>query len=168
MEIKQIKAAKITVKKFAPFGQYVSTGNKKADSKNKVFSFWDSLGSFKIKGETAVCIVNTLPQKQMREDGMEHHKKTAEALLATSGDIVVVTTLADDKNPKLPDPAKVKAFVVPKGDAVIFSPGVWHHAPLAVKEACNVFIIFDKSTLEKDFYYIDLEKQFGFNWEVTI
>jgi ureidoglycolate hydrolase len=97
---------------------------------------------------------------------MERHLKTSEALIAT-GDMVVVATLSDDKNPRLPDPAKVKAFVVPKGDAVIFGSGVWHHAPLALKEACNVYVVFDKTTPEKDFYYVDLEKQFGFNWEVS-
>ncbi|MDR1929729.1 MAG: ureidoglycolate lyase [Treponema sp.] len=167
MEIKKIKACKVTEKNFAPFGQYISTKNRKADSANKVFSFWNSLGAVKIKGETSICIVKTLPQKQMREDGMEHHKKTSEVLVA-AGDMVVVAALSDDANPKFPDPAKVKAFVVPGGDAVIFSPGVWHHAPLALKEACNVYVIFDKTTPDKDFYYVDLAKQFGFNWEIAV
>jgi ureidoglycolate hydrolase len=165
MDIKKIKAIKATEKNFAPFGQYIHTGSRKADSVNKVFSFWNSLGTVTIKGETSINIVKTLPQKQIREDGMEHHKKTSEALIA-AGDMVVVATFSDDKNPKLPDTSKVKAFVVPRGDAVIFNPGVWHHAPLAVKEACNVYIIFAKTTPEKDFYYVDLDKQFGFNWEV--
>jgi ureidoglycolate hydrolase len=166
MDIKKIKAVKATVKNFTPFGHYLSTSNRKADSTNKVFSFWNSLGSVKINGETSFCIVKTMPRPAMREDGMERHLKTSEALIAT-GDIVVVATLSDDKNPKLPDPATVKAFVIPKGDAVIFNPKVWHHAPLALKEACNVYVVFDKTTPEKDFYYVDLEKEFGFNWEIS-
>jgi ureidoglycolate hydrolase len=165
MEIKKIKAVKITVKNFAPFGQYISTGNRKADAVNKIFSFWNALGSIKVKGETSICIVKTVPQKTMREDGMEHHKNTSEVLV-TTGDIVVVTTLGDEKNPKLPDISRVKAFIIPAGDAVIFNPNAWHHAPLAVKETCNVYVIFDKSTPEKDFYYVDLDKEFGFNWEI--
>ena len=166
MEIRKIKAVKVTAANFAPFGQYISTGSKKADSVNKVFSFWNALGSVKIKGDTSISIVKTKPQKVMREDGMEHHKKTSEVLVAT-GEVVVVATLGDTKNPKLPDPATVKAFIVPAGDAVIFNPSVWHHAPLAVKETCNVYVIFDKTTPDKDFYYADLNKTFGFNWEIS-
>jgi len=166
MEIKKIKAVKATVKNFAPFGQYISTGNRKANSANKVFSFWNALGAVKIKGETSISIVKTVPQETMREDGMEHHKKTSEVLVA-AGDIVVVATLGDEKNPALPDPSKVKAFIVPAGDAVIFNPEVWHHAPLAIKETCNVYVIFDKSTPDKDFYYKDLNETFGFNWEIS-
>lgn len=166
MELKKIKAVKVSVKNFAPYGHYISIGNRKADSVNKVFSFWNALGAVKIKGETSICIVKTKPQKTMREDGMEHHKKTSEVLVAT-GDIVVVTTLTDKKNPTLPDPSMVKAFIVPAGDAVIFNPTVWHHAPLAVKEICNVFVIFDRKTPDEDFYYADLNKAFGFNWEIS-
>ena len=166
MNIKKIKAVKASVKNFTPYGQYISTGNKKADSKNKVFSFWNALGTVKINGDTSISIVNTVLQKTMREDGMEHHKNTSEVLVAT-GDIVVVTTLSDKNNPELPDPASVKAFIVPKGDAVIFNPGIWHHAPLAKKKTCNVYVIFDKTTPEKDFYYVDLDKTFGFNWEIS-
>jgi ureidoglycolate hydrolase len=166
MDIKKIKAVKATVNNFAPFGQYISRGNKKADSVNKVFSFWNSLGSVKIK-ETSVCIVHTKPQKLMREDGLEHHKKTSEILIAT-GPVVVTAAPGDPKTPKLPDISKIRAFVVPAGDAVIFSPNVWHHAPLAVKDPCNVYIIFDKTTPEQDFYYVDLDKEFGFNWEISV
>jgi ureidoglycolate hydrolase len=164
MDIKKIKAVKATVNNFAPFGQYISRGNKKADSVNKVFSFWNSLGSVKIK-ETSVCIVHTKPRKAMREDGLEQHKKTSEILIAT-GEVVITAAPGDPQNPKLPDISKIRAFVIPAGDAVIFSPGVWHHAPLAVKDPCNVYIIFDKPTPDKDFYYVDLDKQFGFNWQI--
>ena len=167
MEIKKIKAKKATVKNFAPYGQYISTVNKKANSINKVFSVWLALGSIKIKGDTSINIVKTVPQKNMLEDGMEHHKKTSEVLIPT-GDIVVVASLTDKKNPKLPDPSTVKAFIIPRGDAVIFNPNAWHHAPLAIKKTCNVFVIFDKSTPDKDFYYADLKKEFGFNWEITV
>jgi len=167
MELKKIKAVKITEENFAPYGKYISTRNRKANSTNKVFSFWNALGAVKIKGETSICIVKTKPQKVMREDGMEHHKKTSEVLVAT-GDMVLVAALGDKKNPKLPDPSTVKAFIVPAGDAVIFNPNTWHHAPLAVKETCNVYIIFDKTTPDKDFYYVDLKEIFGFNWEISL
>ena len=165
MEIKRIKAVKATVKNFAPFGKYISTTNRKADSRNKVFSFWNALGAIKVNGETSISIVHTVLRKTMIEDGMEHHKNTSEVLVAC-GEIVVVATLSDKNNPELPDPSTVKAFIVPKGDAVIFNPQAWHHAPLAKKKNCNVYVIFDKSTPEKDFYYVDLKKTFGFNWEI--
>jgi ureidoglycolate hydrolase len=167
MDTKKIKAVKATVKNFAPFGQFISTGNKKADSVNPGFSFWNALGAVKIKGETSVSIVKAAPQKKLEENGMERHLKTSEIIIA-SADMVVVTTLSDAKNPKLPDPAKVKAFYVNRGDAVIFAPGAWHHAPLAVKEKGNFYIIFDRVTPDKDFYYVDLPKQVGFVWEVTL
>lgn len=166
MELKKIKAVKVTVNNFAPFGQYVSTKNKKATSPGKAASYWHALGELKIKGTTSVGIVKTVPQKVMKEDGLEHHKKTSEVIVAT-GDIVVVAVLGDKKNPAMPDPATAKAFIVPRGDAVIFNPKVWHHAPLAVKETCNAYIIFDSSTPSKDFYYVDLKEKFGFNWEVS-
>jgi len=167
MEIRKIKAVKATVKNFAPFGIFISTGNRKADSAGKVFSFWNALGATKIKGDTSICIVKTVPQKAMREDGLEHHKKTSEILI-TTGDIVLVAAFSDKKNPKIPDLSTAKAFIVPKGDAVMFNAGTWHHAPLAVKETSNVYVIFDRSTPEKDFYYVDLNTEFGFNWEIEI
>ena len=165
MDIKKIKAVKVSVKNFAPYGEYISTSNRKANATNKVFSFWNALGSVKIEGETSIGIVKTVLQKKMQEDGLEHHKNTSEVLVAT-GDIVVVATLSDKNNSELPDTATVKAFIVPKGDAVILNPGTWHHAPLAKKKTCNVYVIFDKSTPEKDFYYVDLNKTFGFNWKI--
>ena len=166
MVIKKIKAVKATVKNFAPYGKYISVSNRKPDSKNKVFSFWNALGAIKVNGETSICIVNTVLRKNMREDGMEHHKNTSEVLVAC-GEIVVVATLSDKNNPELPDPSTVKAFIVPKGDAVIFNPQSWHHAPLAKKKTCNVYVIFERTTPEADFYYVDLNKTFGFNWEIV-
>lgn len=167
MKLKKLKAVKATVKNFAPFGVYISGKNRKADSANEVFSWWHALGTVKIKGETSIGIVKTLPREVMRENGLEHHKKTAEILIMT-GDVVIVAALGDTKNPGLPDPSTVRAFIVPRGDAVVFNPNVWHHAALAVKEACNVYVVFDKSTPDRDFYYVDLDKQFGFNWEITL
>jgi len=165
MQIKKVIAVKATVKNFAPFGKYISAKSRKPDSRNKVFAFWNALGEIKVDGETSISIVNTVLRKTMREDGLEHHKNTSEVLVAC-GEIVVVAALSDKNNPELPDPATVKAFIVPRGDAVIFNPLSWHHAPLAKKKTCNVYVIFDKSTPEKDFYYVDLNKTFGFNWEI--
>jgi len=152
-----------TVAGFKPYGQFVSTANRDADAETKEFSFWNALGVMDAAGPVSVCIVRAVPQTGMRETAMERHLKTTETLIPT-GDVVLVAALTDPKNKDLPDPATAKAFLVKKGDAVVFGPGVWHHAPLAVGETCNVFVVFDRTTPEKDFFLVELEKTFGANW----
>lgn len=166
MEVKVLKAVPCTREAFAPYGEFISTENRKADSENPGFSFWNALGVPVLPGETSVSIVKAVPREKMREDGLERHLKTSEVLVAT-GDVVLVAALTDKNNPDLPDPGTAKAFFVNRGDAVIFAPGAWHHAPLAVNETCNTYVIFDRTTPDKDFFYVDLEETFGFVWEVS-
>jgi len=154
-----------SVATFKPYGQFVSTANRTADATCQEFSFWNALGVMEASGPVSVCIVRANLQPAMRETAMERHLKTTETLIPT-GDVVLVAALTDPNNKDLPDPATAQAFRVKKGDAVVFGPGVWHHAPLALTETCNVFVVFDQSTPEKDFYLVELEKTFGNNWSI--
>ena len=157
IEIHQVPA---TDASFAPYGQCISSALRKPDSSGEELAFWNKLAVMDHEGHTSVSIVRTYGRNRLEEHTLERHERTSEVLIPTE-DIIVVAALSNAADPKMPDLDTVKAFSVPKGSAVRFKKGVWHHAPLTQAEVANTFVLFYENTPDEDFLAYELDAQFG-------
>ncbi|HAK46601.1 MAG TPA: hypothetical protein DCO79_11875 [Spirochaeta sp.] len=167
MEKRVIKCTDLTVENFSGYGVIITGAGKVPDADIPELKFWNKLGVMNHRGDTSISIVQTYGKNGLIEETLEQHKTTGEALLPTE-DIYIVTALSDKNDPRKPDFNTVKAFPVKKGEAVIFNPGVWHHAPLTKAETANTFVAFYENTPDEDFFAYELKDEFGFYFEVEL
>ncbi|MBI9109005.1 MAG: ureidoglycolate lyase [Spirochaetales bacterium] len=165
MEKKTVKLSPMSAEAFSEYGTFISGGIKAPDADIPELKFWNRLGVLGHAGDTSVSIVQTYGKNGLLEETLESHFNTGEALLPTE-DIFVVVALAEKNNPQKPNLETIKAFPVKKGEAVIFSPGVWHHAPLTEAETANTFVVFKSDTPETDCLALELKDEFGLYYEV--
>lgn len=152
---------------FSDYGVWISDATKAPDADCDELKFWNRLGVLDHEGNTSVSIVQTYGKNGLIEETLEQHEKTGEALFPTE-DIWVVAALSRKDDSKKPDLDTVKAFPVKKGEAIIFHPGVWHHAPLTKAEKANTFVVFYENTPDEDFLDYGLKDEFGLYFEVEL
>lgn len=167
MDMRILKAERITVENFRMFGTLVSSESRKPDADVEELKFWNRLGVMEHSGDTSVSIVETFGKNGLVESTLERHLKTGETLIP-AGDIIIIAALSSKENIDMPDPDSAKAFSVKTGEAIIFAPGTWHHAPLTTEESVKTFVIFQADTPENDFFDLDLAETFGFNYKVEL
>lgn len=164
MEKKILKAVPIQESSFAPYGSWISETVRSADAAVEELSFWNGLSRMEYAGNTSVSIVQTYGKNGLTEYDLECHTATEETIIPTD-DIFVVTALSTD-DPSKPDLRTVAAFKVPKGSAITFAKGVWHHAPLTRQEKTNSFVIFQSTTPDEDMLALALVDTFGLYYEL--
>ncbi|MFA5513882.1 MAG: ureidoglycolate lyase [Sphaerochaetaceae bacterium] len=145
---------------FLKYGQFISTSDRGADAANDELSFWNKLALMDHSGLTSVSIVQTYGKNGLEEHTLEQHTTTSEVLIPTD-DIIVVAALSQKEKPNVPDLESAKAFKVPKGSAIRFKKGVFHHAPLTKEAVTKTFVLFYENTPEEDFLAYDLDKEFN-------
>ena len=90
----------------------------------------------------------------------EFHDTTCEVAMPLDGDAVIWCAPAG-AGEELPLD-EVEAFLVPKGTAVMFRPGVWHHAAFPAADApLNVLIVLPERTYVNDLFAITLDEKFA-------
>lgn len=161
----ELPCLKASDKEFSEYGQFISTTVRDSDASDNELSFWNKLAVMDHKGVTSVSIVQTYGKNGLEEHTLEQHKTTSEVLIPTD-DIIVVAALSQKEAPNVPNLESAKAFFVPKGSAVRFKKGVWHHAPLTKKDVTKTFVLFYENTPNEDFLAYDLDKEFGLYYVV--
>lgn len=160
MKCIDIPCEKASDASFTPYGQYIADTLRDPNASGEELCFWNRLAVMDHEGHTSISIVQTYGRNGLEEHTLERHEKTSEVLIPT-GDIVVVAALSREDDPKKPDFDTVKAFSVPKGSAIRFKKGVWHHAPLTEAKQVNTFVLFYENTPDEDFFAYDLDEDFG-------
>ena len=145
---------------FSAYGQYIATSLREANAIGEELCFWNKLAVMDHTGHTSISIVQTYGRNGLEEHTLEQHVDTSEVLIPTE-DIIVVAALSRADDPKKPDLDTIRAFSVPKGSAIRFKKGVWHHAPLTEAPQANTFVLFYEHTPEEDFLAYDLDTDFG-------
>jgi len=162
----ELKLLDASDERFNEYGQFISTTTRSADASDTELSFWNKLAVMDHSGLTSVSIVQTYGKNGLEEHTLEQHTTTSEVLIPTD-DIIVVAALSDKSKADMPDFESAKAFKVPKGSAIRFKKGVWHHAPLTTKELTKTFVLFYENTPSEDFLAYDLDKEFNLYYVVT-
>lgn len=159
--MKQIKAEKLTVEAFAPFGSFCSFSEPAGYSLNGALHrfFPDRILSNVVGNMGMSPILVKKPEKYVVTQ-QEYHTTTAEVIFPINDDMLLhvaprsAGTVANEY---------AKAFVVPKNTMVKLYAGVWHLCPLPVNEKeLQAIIILPECTYANDCTVVDLpeEQQF--------
>jgi ureidoglycolate lyase len=144
----------LTMEAFKPYGTFGAL-TPPTDAPlvgGDIISFWPDCGGVLNLGpdgnnQVSLGICQTA-WRPLAIDVCEFHTCTGEGILPLDGDIYlhVGPATGDDTIPAL------EVFRVPQGTAVLLKPGVWHHAPFAVKpgDVVNSVIILPQRTYAND------------------
>lgn len=154
--MKTLQVKPLSLEAFQQYGTFASLTppTSPALAQGDLISFWPDCGGVLDLGPAAsnqlaigVCQVKW---RALQVDVSEFHTSTGEGNLPLDGDIYihVAPPTADDT---LPVDA-IETFYVPKGTMIIMKPGVWHHAPFAMKpgEVVNTVILLPQRTYAND------------------
>lgn len=138
-----IKAKKLTVEAFAPYGEYCDLLSQGEKGKSTFFPdrlTWQPMAEVGMSvGYACAC--------EMRIPWYEYHACTSETRLPLDADMVIYVGRKCDE----PAPETFEAFIVPMGTMVKLHPGTVHgrQFPLG-KDAVHVLILCEASTWDND------------------
>ncbi|MFO7850079.1 MAG: ureidoglycolate lyase [Spirochaetia bacterium] len=153
------------------YGELVRPKESLPDADTEAFSFWDHIGDidFSVRAEAGVGaetgaeaeagasigVVKSYPRGTYFVPSLERHGDTSETLIPTGGDIILVCALSLSGDREKVDLSTLKAVEVHQGEALIIKPGVWHYAPLVKEKTVETYVIFRRSTLQKDLVKVE-------------
>ena len=156
---KIIKPTKITKKKFAMYGDLISSNDVTPMEINSGFAKrFDDLANIDTsmdKGETIVSIFSAIKRTfPMKIDMMEKHPLGSQAFIPMKE-----TTFLSFVAPQgeLPEISKIESFIIPPKTGINYKPGVWHF-PLISTEDTN-FIVIDRKGNGKNLVIHKFEKE---------
>ena len=95
---------------------------------------------------TCSCLVVKKPAQYMVREA-EYHDTTGECLLPLDDDVVLAVAPAS----KELAPERIRAFKIPKGTMVELHCGVWHQAPMPLKQdSAHVLILLPQRIYKRD------------------
>ena len=161
----KIKAEKLTVEAFAPFGTFTSPlAPEGYHIGSEVHDFYrDAAVYYSEPGLPLGLSPLTVREHGMKVDSVEWHNNTCEAMLPLNDDAIMHVTLASGDF----DVSQTRAFIVPKGTVIAIKPGVSHLCPLPVHEKeLHALIILPERAYVKDFYLKELSEDEQFEIEL--
>lgn len=156
--MRKIKAEPLSREAFAQFGTYADMlkpeGVCFGDKPCRFFR--DALAMPFFGGMAGFSTLEVTRQKLI-VTGAEYHNHSGEILMPMDDDAIVHVAPATNKQPV---PEQTRAFYVPKGTMLHLNTGVWHMAPLPVKEDCmHVLIILPERLYANDCYAVDYDEK---------
>lgn len=150
--MKTIQAQKITKENFSKYGSFedlyqpetmgVGIGSPSA--------FYPDVMAldFGVTHNASVCVCH-VKKREMIIENYEYHNNGCEGVLPLDSDIVIFAGFGF--KPFLP--AKLEAFIVPKGTIVRFKPGVLHGTQFPVdQDQATVVVMLPERTFAMDFH----------------
>ncbi len=142
----------LTTKAFGPFGQIVAVPEKSPPTvENAIWKYWGGLAKTRIhKGIEFGMFKAKARLHEIAE--MERHRWSPELLVSIDSDFYLA--VAPYVRPKAgrarPDAAKVKVFIVKRGQAVLLHKGAWHTLPFPIAGEGLFLVAFRDGTRKKD------------------
>lgn len=162
--MRNIKAEKLTIESFAPFGSFSSITEPTGYSLNgEIHKFYPDRVTGTMVGTMAfspiAVVKNDLVIKQV-----EYHTSTWEGLIPIDDDCVIHVSPASGA---YPDVDYTKAFIIPKGTFVKINAAIWHLAPCPVNaDVLHAMIVLPECTYARDCPVIDLKDEDIFKIEL--
>ena len=126
--MRTIQAKPLTHEAFAEFGSFYDLTDPKG---HNLGTFYHDHVLYPVSGNAPIGFSALVANKcELKVTKAEYHNTTAEILLPLDGDIILHVAPPST----VPVPELTEAFYVPKGTIVRMNTGVWHLAPLPVKE----------------------------------
>lgn len=149
--MRKIKAQKLTVEEFGPFGCFASITEPKG---HHLGDFYNDKVLFPVSGNMPIAFSPLILHKpeEMLVTTAEYHNSTGEGIVVMDDDVVI--HVAPPSN--APVPELTKAFIVPKGTVVQLRTGVWHYGcfPINNKEA-HVLIVLPERIYMNDCFVVE-------------
>ena len=149
--MKTIKVEALTPEAFAPYGKIVNTEGREDKGAPGSHSWFPQI--VVRPDETSINLMEVFP-KEFKAQKFEAHDHTDETLLAMTGDVIVTCMSAECFGAD-----NLKAFRVPKGTGVNFSPKTWHFVPYPEKDSVWCACIFKNGTSTDDIYFRELPEE---------
>lgn len=155
--MKQIKAEKLTIEAFAPFGSFHSMLEPSGYGlTGAIHTFYPDRVTGAMVGNMAFSPI-VVKKSDMVITQVEYHTSTWEGILPIDDDMVIHVSPASGNYPCVDE---TKAFIVPKGTFVKLNAAIWHLAPLpASSEALHAMIVLPECTYARDCPVIDLKDE---------
>jgi ureidoglycolate lyase len=149
--MKEITARPLSMEAFAKFGSYANMLNPSAPKlgAEPIEFYRDMVQSQLGLSPVASFGVCRVVKRPFVMDVSEYHNGCCEAVLPLDGDILMHVAPAVPEGEFPFEQAEV--FLVPKGTLCCLRPGVWHHAPYAVRtEVVNCLVVLPERTYRND------------------
>ena len=162
--MRKIKAEKITVEKFAPFGSFVSVTEPAGYSlKGEIHNFYPDRVTGTMVGTMAFSPIAVRKAPRIIKQ-CEYHTSSWEGIMPVDDDMIIHVSPASGSYPEVDE---TKAFIVPKGTFVKLNAAIWHLAPLPLNaDVLHAMIVLPECTYARDCPVIDLKDEDVFEIEV--
>lgn len=153
-----IKAEKLTLEAFAPFGSFYSMTDPDGLSLNgELHRFFPDRISVPFNTPAGFSVIMVKKPAEMKITQVEHHFTTPELIMPLNDDMIIHVSPASGAHPQT---QLTKAFIVPKGTMVKINTAIWHLAPLpASANELNAMIVLPECTYALDCPVIDLSEE---------
>jgi len=155
--MRTIKAEKISIEAFAPFGSFHSmmepTGLPLCGAIHK---FYPDRVTGAMVGTMAFSPLEVKKNDLVIRQA-EYHVSTWEGIMPVNDDMIIHVSPASGSYPNVDE---TKAFIVPKGTFVKLNAAIWHLVPSPVnEETLHVMIVLPECTYATDCPVIDLKEE---------
>lgn len=153
--MRTIKAKPLTKEAFEPYGSYFDMLHPTG---NNLGVFYHDHVLFPVSGSMPVGFSTLVSEKTepMIIKASEYHNSTSEGMMPLDDDMILYVAPPSAK----PVPELTEAFIVPKGTFVKINTGVWHLAPLPVKEnEIHIMIVLPERIYFNDCTVIDYDEK---------
>ena len=152
-----VKAEKITVEGFAPFGQFYTMdqpcGHALCGELHKFYP--DRLTAYH-GGNVGFSPISVRKPEKMIVDSVEYHTTTCEMIMPLNDDMILHVAPA---SAGVPVTEQTKAFIVPRHTLVKINAAIWHLAPLpASADTLHAMIILPECTYANDCTVVQLKE----------
>lgn len=155
MEI-NLKIRRITNENFCEYGEIIDISGEDPTFTCSRFEWYDRLGAWNL-GKASFGMVCPVYTGDFSQPVLERHKGTNEIVIPLDEDVVVVVGKPDALEKSEPDKEDFGAFYVARGQAVVFSEGIWHEAPMTFAEKAKVIVVYRDGTGEEDKQLVNME-----------
>ena len=138
----------LSAEAFAPFGRVIRQPERERDAEGPGWRWWAETVLLAGDGRPFGVGFLDLEPAQRSFDWAEKHRRTQEAVIATTGDILLYVASAEHERAPAEDGFRV--FRVPGGSGVVLDRGVWHGAPLAPDAATTALALILEGTGRHD------------------
>lgn len=155
--MKKVKAEKLTLESFAPFGSYSNVLDPEGPHLSGDYhDFYRDQAVIYAESRMPMAVSPLVVRKvEMKVTAVEWHNETCEGLMPLNDDAIVHLTPAGGAF----DPDQTKVFIVPKGTMISIKPGVYHLTPYPAKEeALHALVLLPERTYINDFLYYELSE----------
>ena len=147
-----LRVETLTPDSFAPFGRVLTQPAGEPDATGPGWRWWAEIGALAPDARSWGVGFLDLHPTDLRFDWAERHMRSEEAVIATSGDLLVYVGPPDrpEEPERMPPADRFRAFRIPPGAGIVMDRAVWHGAPFAADRASTALVFLLEGTGRED------------------